>query len=65
MDVCCFPDCTTAVSKPHVTCPHHWYALPARVQAEVQARIRGWKDPGAAREFIVSWHRISLQKANQ
>jgi len=65
MAICCFPNCNTAVTNPHVTCPHHWYSLPSRVQVAVQERIRGWKDAGAAREFILSWHRTSIQKGEQ
>lgn len=52
--VCCFPDCTIPVGARHIVCAH-----PDRVRREVQIRLRVWKDQGAAREFVVSWVRIS------
>lgn len=54
--VCCFPHCTVAVARKQVTCVHHWKALPARVRAEVQWRLRGWKDAAAARAFVDTWY---------
>jgi hypothetical protein len=65
MTVCCFPNCTTAVTKPHVTCPHHWYSLPSRIQVAVQERIRAWKRPDEAREYIVNWYKTSIKKGPQ
>lgn len=55
MQTCCFPNCQTTVEKNQATCLHHWYLLPPRVRGAVQERIRGWKNLGAAREFIVNW----------
>lgn len=62
LKVCCFPDCETRVEGPHVACTKHWHSLPARVQVAVQTRIRGWRDMGAAREFVVSWLHNSAMK---
>lgn len=50
--VCMCPGCESSVTAPHLCCVRHWRALPSRVQTEVQARLRGWKDTGAAREFL-------------
>ncbi len=61
--VCCFPNCTIAVDRHHVTCVHHWKALPPRVQSEVQWRLRGWKDIAAARAFIGSWYHNSQKRS--
>ncbi len=61
---CVFPDCDATVKTPHVTCVAHWRSLPPRIQAAVQERIRGWKDTGAAREFVVLWHR-NEKRSNQ
>jgi hypothetical protein len=49
--------CTEQVPSGRVCCVSDWRGLPPRVQAAVQERLRGWKNEGAAREFVQMWHR--------
>lgn len=62
MALCCFPDCREKVTTPHVTCGAHWRGLPPQVKAAAQERIRGWRKPEAAREFIAMWLKTSNAK---
>ena len=53
--VCHYPGCSVAIDGVHLLCVTHWHKLPARIQAGIQERIRGWHDRAAAEEFLNSW----------
>jgi hypothetical protein len=60
---CMFDGCAVRVEAQRLTCVHHWRALPASVQAEIQVRRFSWrengcKSTGAARDFLARWLRI-------
>jgi hypothetical protein len=60
---CCYPGCIVRTTGKSIACIHHWHSLPARVQAEAQHRLHGWKDEAAAREFVVNWHQNSIKRS--
>jgi hypothetical protein len=42
-------------------CVSHWTSLPQGVRNEVQTRLRGWQDQGAALERIADYYRAKKQ----
>lgn len=54
---CVFPDCNLPMTGAHIACVDHWRSLPPRIRLEAQARIHGWRNIGAAREFVLYWLR--------
>ena len=60
--LCCFPDCTTPVNRPHICCGSHWHSLPPRIKVGAQKRLNGWLNPAAGIEFVRSY--LSNQKAS-
>ena len=60
---CLFPGCSAQVARPHLLCVSHYRQLPPRIQAGVQERIRGWKDTGAAVDFLLTWLRVQKVSA--
>ena len=55
--VCMNPNCEAEIKPPHMLCVKHWASLPPRVKAAVSERLYGWKDNGAARDFLSTWFR--------
>jgi hypothetical protein len=55
--VCRQPGCVQKVSAGHFMCGPHWANLPCRIQKGIMERANGWKDHGAAVEFLRSYQR--------
>ena len=49
---CMDPACQVQVSGNHLMCLPHWKEIPESIQKEVSERLSGWKNIGAAREFL-------------
>lgn len=62
MNRCCFPKCDAEIEKGRVCCLAHWQSLPSRIKAGAQERLRGWKSPIDAREFIQGYIRAQKRK---
>lgn len=56
---CSFPGCRVPVDARRICCGHHWHLLPARIQAGIQERLRGWGSAAEARSFLLSYVRTS------
>lgn len=54
---CMQPGCLTNVSSGHLMCVSHWLRVPGGVRREVQRRMIGWKNRGAARQYLFDWLR--------
>lgn len=60
---CMAPTCTKQVDEGRLTCRDCWSALPQTVQQRVCERLYGWKDFGAAREFLSRWYQEQKAQA--
>jgi hypothetical protein len=52
MRKCMAPDCLAQLTPGHLMCKPHWYQVPKEVKQEVQRRLRGWRDQGAAEVYL-------------
>lgn len=54
---CMVKNCSQRISSDHLMCTRHWTLVDATTKAEIQKRRKGWKDKGAAREYLANWMR--------
>jgi hypothetical protein len=61
--ICCYPGCKTAVTGTHVACLPHWKLVGLKDRRQAHVRMNGWKNLGAAAEYLAGVFRQQLKGA--
>jgi hypothetical protein len=48
-------DCLRQIPTPYLMCGLHWAKVPGHVKRAVCTRLKGWKNAGAARQYLFDW----------